>query len=172
METRSPQPAVVPPAPAAPQVAPARSTPPRRLPRSVEQLLTWLRPEDENKVETLLCGMPLTKELVLAARFLDQVWTHARNAEYRVGAGRISGADMDLYYERFQASVKELVSIGVELAKRAGLTEIVQRHKKILGHHGFQPNGQQKAAAPKPAVPKVGPKAPEKDAGKLETLAA
>ena len=132
-------PSSVPPViPAPPSRAPISA----ELPRSVQQLLGWLDPREYGKVETVLCGMPITRELVLATRFLDQVWNHARNAEYRVGTGRISGVEMDGYYGRFQLAVGELVSIGVELARRTGLSEILQRHKKVLLHHGFQPNGQ------------------------------
>ena len=140
-------------------VSPASPPPTRRpLPRSVEQLLTWLNPQDYNKVETVLCGMPLTREILLAARFLDAVWGHARNAEYRVGSHRITGAEMDRFYQRFEGAMKELVSIGVELASRAGLTEITQRHKTGLGHHGFTSSGRPKVSEPAKAPPKAAEK--------------
>jgi hypothetical protein len=158
-------PAAVPPA--------STASAPQTLPRSVQQLLGWLDPREYNKVETVLCGMPLTREVVLAARFLDQVWNHARNAEYRIGTNRISGTEMDGYYGRFQFAVGELVSIGVELARRSGLTEILQRHKKVLIHHGFQPNGQKVHEGGKSAA--LPPPAPvKKDAApaNLATMAA
>lgn len=149
-EAISPSPA----APATPVVAPRppKGPSPVELPRSVQQLLGWLDPREYNKVETVLCGIPITRELVLATRFLDQVWIHARNAEYRVGTGRISGVEMDGYYGRFQLAVGELVAIGVELARRTGLSEILQRHKKVLLHHGFQSNGQKTREGGKPAA--------------------
>lgn len=132
----------------------------RPLPRSVEQLLGWLSPYDYNKVETVLCGLPLTKELVLAARFLDAVWAQARNAEYRVSSNRITGAEMDLYHQRFERVVKEIVAIGVELAGRANLTEITQRHRTVLNRHGFTSTGQPKVAPIKGSTKDSGGNAP------------
>jgi hypothetical protein len=123
------------------QKAPA-SPPEPRLPRTVVQLLEWLDPKDYGKVETILCGMPSTKEVVLVARFLDQVWNQARNAEYRIGASRITGAEMDEYYDRWKASLLELMKIGIELSRRAGLTEILQKHKRVLAHFGYETSGR------------------------------
>ena len=137
----------------------APPTPPAtpRLPRSVEQLLEWLDPKDFGKVETLICSMPSTRELVGVARFLDQTWNQARNAEFRV-ASRITGVEMDAYYDRWKAALSELVAIGCELARRAGLVEQLQRHKRVLGHYGYGPTGLK--AAPEKSSEAV--RAPEK----------
>jgi hypothetical protein len=154
METPALAPA---PAPKAPFGAPRP-----RLPRSFEQVLEWLDPKDYGKVETLICSMPSTREMVLVARFLDQTWNQARNAEYRIGAGRISGAEMDAFYDRWKAALGELVKIGVELGRRAGLTEILQRHKKVLAHFGYETSGRKSGGerTPSPAKPPAAPKVP------------
>jgi hypothetical protein len=148
---------------------PAAAPPAPRLPRTVMQLLEWLDPKDYGKVETLICSMPSTKEVVLVARFLDQVWNQARNAEYRIGASRITGAEMDEYYDRWKASLLELMKIGIELSRRAGLTEILQKHKRVLAHFGYETSGRVSGGgmppaspagkAPKPAAAAVSPAA-------------
>jgi hypothetical protein len=135
-----------------PVAKPQAPGPRPRLPRSCEQILEWLDPKDYGKVETLVCSMPSSREMVLVARFLDRTWNQARNAEYRIGDSRITGAQMDAYYDRWKAALGELVAIGVELGRRAGLTEILQRHKKVLAHFGYEQNGV-KTGTEKPQPP-------------------
>lgn len=147
-------------APHAPAAKPAVPAPRPRLPRSFEQLLEWLDPKDYGKVETLICSMPSSREMVLVTRFLDHTWNQARNAEFRMGSARITGAEMDSYYDRWKAALGELVAIGCELGGRAGLTEILQRHKKVLGHYGYGPNGRKPSAEKTQAPAKAPIKAP------------
>jgi hypothetical protein len=128
------------------------------LPRSVVQLLEWLDPKDYRKVETMVCMMPSTRELILVARFLDAIWNQARNAEFRIGASRITGAEMDGFYDRWKAALGELTQIGIELGRRTGLTEIMQRHKTVLAHFGYDTSGrplggERPSAQPKSAKP-------------------
>jgi hypothetical protein len=151
----TPKPGNAAPVAARPPGPPAAASGPR-LPRSVEQVLEWLDPKDYAKLETVLCSMPCTKEAVLVARFLDQVWNHARNAEYRIGASRITGNEMDAYYDRWKSSLAEHMKIGIELSRRAGLTEILQRHKKVLAHFGYETNGR-KAGGERAQIPVKSP---------------
>ena len=125
-----------------PKKAPVGPAPQQVLPRSVVQLLSWLDPKEYRKVETLVCMMPSTRELVLVARFLDTVWNQARNAEFRIGTSRITGSEMDGFYDRWKAALGELMLIGIELGRRTGLTEIMQRHKTVLDHFGYDTGGR------------------------------
>ncbi len=116
------------------------------LPPNLQWAVSRLSPEDRHLVETCLCRMPFSRDLVEIVRFIDQVWNQARNAEYRASDKRITGTEMDAFRARMEEAVRALLAVNVELAQRAGLTEIMQRQRRMLSRHGYR----------------IGPKAPAK----------
>lgn len=122
-----------------------------RLPRSVQQVLSWLPPQDYRLLETAVCHLPITRDMVGVVRFTDAVWTVARNAEHRT-VDRITGSEMDRFRERLDNAVQELMALTCELAVRARLTEVQQRYKKLLRKFGYAKDGPD-AGPPAPARP-------------------
>ena len=123
------------PAPLAPR-APQAATP-QRLPRSVDQLLRWLDPKDYGQVETVLCHLPLSKDLVNVIRLVDTIWSAARNAEHRSGPSRIRGVEMDAFRDRLDEGIRGMLTAAVELGHRAGFTDKLQKHSRTLRRYGF-----------------------------------
>ena len=107
-----------------------------RLPRNVQQMLTWLDPKDYRLVETMICNMPFTKDLASVIRFVDTILMAASKAEHRTGSGRIRGSEMDLFRDRMDGAVKALLTVSVELAVRSGFTDKLTKHKRVLTRHG------------------------------------
>lgn len=125
-----------------------------RLPRSVQHVLSWLQPQDYRLLETAVCHLPITRDMIGVVRFTDTIWTVARNAEHRT-VDRITGAEMDRFRERLDHAVKELMAVSCELAARARLTEVQQRYKKLLRRFGYlkeEPAQEQSAPTRRPAV--------------------
>ena len=106
------------------------------LPRSVDQMLRWLDPKDYRLVETMICNMPFTKDLMSVLRFVDTILSAAAKAEHRTGSGRIRGEEMDRYRDRMDEAVRALLTVSVELAQRAGFTDKLIKHKRVLTRHG------------------------------------
>lgn len=110
-----------------------------RLPKHLQQLLSWLSEDDWGLIEARVCHLPITRDLADALGFIDKVWNHASKAEYRSGRNRITGVEMDGYRARFDSAVQALLELGGELAKRAGLTEILARNRRLFDRHGIVP---------------------------------
>jgi hypothetical protein len=126
------------------------------LPQSLQWALTIVRPEERYLIETCLCRMALSRDLVDITRFVDQTWNQARNAEYRTGGGRITGAEMDGFRARMDEAVKSLLDVTVDLALRAGFTEIMQRNRRVLARHGHRvPKNPAKAPPPRHETPET-----------------
>ena len=109
----------------------------RPLPRSVDQMLRWLDPKEYRLVETMICNMPFTKDLMSVLRFVDTILSAASKAEHRTGSGRIRGTEMDVYRDRMDEAVRALLTVSVELGRRAGFTEKLVKHKRVLTRHGI-----------------------------------
>jgi len=149
-------------APAMPPEAPAVRL--ADLPPSLQWVFTKLASDERHLVETCLCRMPFTRDLVEVLRFGDLVWNQARNAEYRASDKRITGSEMDAFRVRMDAAIHALMGVNVDLAQRTGLTEIMQRYRRMLARHGYRigpaKNAQRPAAARPPAAaapPVAGP---------------
>ncbi len=147
MDQKATPPAGGAPPAAAPPGNPA-SMPMDRLPRSVQHVLSWLSLQDYRLVETAVCHLPITRDMVGVVRFTDAIWTVARNAEHRTN-DRITGTEMDRFRERLDRAVHDLMDVSVELAQRARLTEVQQRYKKILRRFGYlKDSAPDRAVAP------------------------
>lgn len=116
--------------------APAKSGP--STPPGVAQLLRQLPAADHGLVEALVCRLPTTREMVSAARFWDDVYERSRVAEHWIAGNRIKGVEFDAYYDRWMAAMTEVVKVAVELARRAQLIKVLQDHKRLLAHFGYQ----------------------------------
>jgi hypothetical protein len=127
------------------------------LPPNLQWAVSRLSPEDRHLVETCLCRMPFTRDLVEVLRFGDLVWNQARNAEYRASDKRITGSEMDAFRVRMDAAIHALMGVNVELAQRTGLTEIMQRYRRLLARHGYRigpaKNSQRPPVTRPPATP-------------------
>ncbi len=111
------------------------------LPRSVQQLVGRLRPEDSDLIEALMCRLPTTREMVSVARFWDDIYERAKTAEHWISGNRIKGAEFDAYYDRWKKAMEEVIRIGIELGRRANLVSVFQEHRRLLAHFDYQPNG-------------------------------
>jgi|GEM_PF-5834446 len=141
-------------APVTPAMAPAtpKAVPVEQLPRSVQWIIGRVPPQDWRFVETLVCRLPFTRDLVNAIQFADTVWFHARNAEFRT-LDRITGAEMDGFRAELDAAAQKIVSVTVALAGRAGLTETIQRYRRLLRRYGVSANPGKASPAPGAAAP-------------------
>jgi hypothetical protein len=128
--------------PAAPAV-PRKVIEMERLPKHLQQLLSWLSEDDWGLIEARVCHLPITRDLADALGFIDKVWSHASKAEYRSGRNRITGVEMDGYRARFDSAVQALLELGGELGRRAGLTEILARNRRLFDRHGIVPGKAQ-----------------------------
>jgi hypothetical protein len=118
-----------------------------KLPYSLRGLLSWLPETEWHLINAIVCHGSFIREIAEIARFLDAVWTHSKKAEDRVG-DRLTGAERDSFRDRIDHAVKEIVTVTVELARRARLTEILQRNRPLVVR--YVPETIVKAA-PKPA---------------------
>lgn len=129
----------IPPAGAPPPVAaPAAGAPSgpkaielEKLPYSLRGLLAWLPESEWHLIHAIVCHGSFIREIADIARFLDAIWTHSKKAEDRVG-DRLTGAERDAFRDRIDQAVKEIVTVSVELARRARLTEILQRNRPLV----------------------------------------
>ncbi len=113
-----------------------------KLPKHLAGLLAWLPLSDWHLIEARVCHFPFTRDLVDVTGFIDRVWQQANRAENRSGASRITGAEMDTFRSRYDQSVRALVEVGVELARRTGLSEILGRNRRLLEKFGIAINGE------------------------------
>ncbi len=123
------------------------------LPRSIQWALTTVRPDERYLVETCLCRMSLSRDLVDIVRFVDQTWNQARNAEYKTGGGRITGAEMDGFRARMDDAVKSLLDVTIDLAVRAGFNDIMLRNQRVLARHGHRVPKRPAKAPPRVETP-------------------
>lgn len=133
-------------APAAGGSAP-KSIDVERLPYSVRGLLTWLPEAEWHLIHAIVCHGIFIREIADVARFLDAVWTHSKRAEDRV-SDRLTGVERDAFRDRVDAAVRQIVTVAVELARRAHLTEILQRNRSLVLR--YVPEVKEKASAKPP----------------------
>lgn len=116
----------------------------------IRRELGWLDripPEEVRNICAVLARLPISRNLVEVAGFVDRLWFQARNAEFRMGPGRVTGAEMDVYRERLDQAVRSIIEVTNDLARRVGMTQILQFHGRFLQRNGID------VLAPPPARP-------------------
>ena len=128
--------------------APPAGNAPRVLPLSFEKALTHVNPKDYRYLETIICNLPVTKDLLHVAMFVDTILLASRAAENRTGDARMRGAEMDTYRDRLAAAMKNILTICVEIAVRAGCTDKIRytSHRRMFARHGLSANAMTRAA--------------------------
>lgn len=122
-----------------------------RLPKSIEGLISWLAelPEqDARNVRASVFHSPLTRDFAETARFVDSVLLNSKRAEDWVGKDRVTGAERDQYRERVESALRIAVRETVALARRARLTEILQRNRILVQRYGSAAEVGAKTARP------------------------
>ena len=87
---------------------------------------------ERRHVAILLCRAAFTRDLTHVTRFLEAVWENSKRAEDWVGKKRLTGRERDEYHEMIVEGIGRLVEAGAGLARRSGLTTILQRYQRTV----------------------------------------
>ena len=147
--------------------APPTAKPSRVLPASFEKALTHVDPKDYRFLETIICNLPITKDLLHVAMFVDTILLASRAAENRMGAARMRGAEMDVYRDCLGDAMKNILTICVELAVRAGCTDKIRytSHRRMFQRHGLSANSMTRSAKARLMKKAEAARAPGPEAG-------
>jgi hypothetical protein len=142
-----------------------------RLPFAVKALLSWLPESEWHLVQAVICHGSFIREIIDVAKFVDAIWTNSKKAEDRL-TNRVTGAERDAFREGLEQDIKDIVTRAVELARRARLTEILQRNRGLVLRYvpeisaKTQPRGPRKSENDKKAdAPKESARSSEPSLG-------
>lgn len=107
-----------------------------KLPQSIAGMLSWLTEQDARNVRAGIFHSPLTRDIFEAARFVDATLLNSKRAEDWVGRDRITGVERDQYREKIEQALGAVVRETMALARRARLTEILQRNRILVQRYG------------------------------------
>lgn len=123
-----------------------------RLPFTLKSLLSWLPESEWHLVQAVICHGSFIREIIDVAKFVDAIWTNSKKAEDRL-ANRVTGAERDAFREGLEQDMKDIVTRAVELARRARLTEILQRNRGLVLRYVPEVSPKSSPRGPRKAEP-------------------